>query len=234
MIILAAIKIDSTDFQYLKHCTLGERLRFFRQKMMQYYGVENFTTTALGERLNVTSPTISAIERGASKNPSFLAVTELIKEYNVPMESVLDDYYDGDEKFFSIGKPNVIETDIDLDEFDELYINGVPIDLSNKDIEDADDFFNTESRAGVLYYEIYDTDIISPIYHRHINLDLNEKDTVELISRLIFDTEKYSIKSEHTFDVHPEIQALDLLSKANKTLNSTELIDYMLKCTGWL
>lgn len=237
---LAAIKIDSIDFQYLKHCTLGERLRFFRQKMMQYNGVEDYTTTAIAERINVTSPTISAIERGASKNPSFLAITELVKEYNVPMESVLDTYYEGDEKLFSIGKPHVIETDIDLDEFDELYINGVPIDLLNKELEDTEDsldtftsFFNTESRTGILFYEIHGKDIIIPLYHRHLSSKLNKNETVELISRLIFDTEKYSIKNKETSsDIHPEVQAQELLSKANKTLDSIELIDIMLKRQG--
>ncbi|MCZ8540278.1 helix-turn-helix domain-containing protein [Psychrobacillus psychrodurans] len=236
---MAGIYIDSFDFQYLKKCTLGERLRFFRQKMIQYHGSENYTTTALGERLNVTPQTISAIERGVSKNPSFLVINELTEEYRVPLKSVTDKFYEGDEELFTIGIPNVIETDLDFDDFDELYINGTKIDLTHEDIGDTEDslesltsIFDIESRTGILFYEIHAKDIIRPLYHQHVNSNLNHSDTVELLSRLIFDTEKYSVRNKQASEIHPEVQALELLSNANKTLDSIELIDFMLKRQG--
>lgn len=93
---------------------------------------------------------------------------------------------------------------------------------------------NLQIYKFILYsiYEIHAKDIIRPLYHQHVNSNLNHSDTVELMSRLIFDTEKYSVRNKQASEIHPEVQAQELLSKANKTLDSLELIDLMLKTQG--
>lgn len=225
--------IESHDFYYLKDCSLGERLKFIRKFLMRYNDSKKYTVTALAERLNITHQSISAIERGESKNPSFLVIQRLTQEYHVTIDALTDAYYEQGENLFYIGKPYEMDPDF---EPDESYFKNNQTDKSNEDTDDSLDsstsFFDIESKTGLLFYEIHGKDIIRPLYHRHLSSKLNENDTVELISRLIFDTEKYSMKNKHTSDVHPEVQALELLSKAHKPLNSTELIDCMLKTQG--
>lgn len=230
---MGARYIDSHDFYHLKDCSLGERLKFIRQFLMRYDDTKKYTVTAIAERLNITHQSISAIERGESKNPSFLVIQRLAQEYHVTLDALTDVFYEQGENLFYIGKPYEMNLDF---EFDEIYFNDNQINKSNEHIEDTNDsldsylsIFNTESRTGILFYEIHDRDIIRPLYHRHLNSELNKNDTVELISRLIFDTEKYSTKNKKTSEIHPEVQAQELLSKANKTLNPLELIDLMLK-----
>lgn len=230
---MGARYIDSHDFYYLKDCSLGERLKFIRQFLMRSDDSKKYTVTAIAERLNITHQSISAIERGESKNPSFLVIQRLAQEYHVTLDALTDAYYEQGKNLFYIGKP--YEIDLDL-ESDEIYFNDNQIDKSNEDTEDSleslTSIFDIESRTGILFYEIHDKDIIRPLYHQHVNSDLNHSDTVELISRLIFDTEKYLIRNKQASEIHPEVQAQELLSKANKTLDSLELIDLMLKTQG--
>lgn len=92
-----AMNIELADFEHLKNASLGERLLFFRQKMIQYNGADKYTIKAIAERLNITPQSISAIERGMSKNPSFLTVQKLAHEYDVTLDSLTDDFYKEEE-----------------------------------------------------------------------------------------------------------------------------------------
>ena len=229
---MGARYIESYDFYHLKASTLGERLKFIRQFLMRNDDSKKYTVTAIAERLNITHQSISAIERGESKNPSFLVIQRLAQEYHVTLDALTDAYYEEGEKLFYIGKPYEMDPDFEFDEVD--FIDN-QTDKSANDVDDSLDsltFFDIESRTGILFYEIHDKDIIRPLYHQHVNSDLNHRDTVELISRLIFDTEKYSIRNKQASEIHPEVQALELLTNANKTLSSIELIDFMLKSQG--
>lgn len=92
-----AMNVELKDFEYLKNATLGERLLFFRQRMIQHHGIDKYTIKELSSRLRITPQTISAIERGMSKNPSFLIVQKLAHEYGVTLDSLTDEFYKDEE-----------------------------------------------------------------------------------------------------------------------------------------
>lgn len=222
--------IDTYDFGTLKKSTLGERLKFIRNFLMTRENPKDYTVTAIAKRLNVSHQSISAIERGESNNPSYHVLHRLTREYNVSLDVLSDEYYEGEEKLFAIGtNSNPVETDIDFDKFDDIqlyYLNSNSEDSSVSD----NSFFETESRTGILLYEIIGRDLINPIFHKHLKSQMNEKEVVELVSQLIFDTEKYSDNNQSISPKHPYVQALEHISKDPKMLRSSkELIDLMLK-----
>ncbi len=119
--------INSIEFNLLKNSSLGERLRFLRTKMMDDVDPVQYTTNAISARTGIAAQTLTAIERGESKKPSFSVIHALAKDLNLPMDVFTDDYYEGSEKLFSIGTStgDVIDLgDFEVDEGDSLVVNG--------------------------------------------------------------------------------------------------------------
>ncbi|MDC3418607.1 helix-turn-helix domain-containing protein [Aquibacillus salsiterrae] len=214
---MSVIKIDTNDFQHLKYCSLGKRLKFFRQKMMQFHDSGEYTITSLGERLKVTPQSISAIEREDSKNPSFLLIHKLTKEYRVPLESVTDDFYQGEERLFTIGIPVEIDAvDIDLEDLK------VETAFAQNDSDHNDDFFESEVTTGILFYKAYDKDLIQPIFHKPLN-DFKSYELESLIARLIFETTSYSSGTFDHIPSHPILQAREVLTQQQELLSAKNL-----------
>jgi transcriptional regulator with XRE-family HTH domain len=214
---MPAIHIDSSDFQYLKDCSLGERLRFFRQQMIKYHG-SDYTITPLGSRIGVTPQSISAIERGDSKNPSFHLVHKLTQEFRVPLESVTDEFYLGKEKLFSIGIPETIYVDFDIDDVSDLAI---------VDDED-DDYFDFNDKKGVLIYHCMNLNEIEPLYHAHFKDDITEYEMKHFISRLLLEsTNLTKEKFDETRAIHPLQEAHQIIKRYNKFLTADELLSLL-------
>lgn len=117
--------ISSIEFNILKNSSLGERIRFLRTKLMDEVDPVLYTTNAISNRTGIAAQTLTSIERGESKKPSFKVIHLLAKEFNVPMDVFTDEYYEGEEMLFSIGKPSTkereLKDDIDLnDDYIEL------------------------------------------------------------------------------------------------------------------
>ncbi|CAM3807558.1 hypothetical protein GCM10009865_46560 [Aeromicrobium ponti] len=217
---MPALQIDSFDFKYLQNCTLGERLRFFRQKMMQYHPNKDYTVTSLGKRLRITPQSISAIERGDSKNPSFQVIHKLTKEYRVPLDSVTDEYYQDEGRLFTIGIPDVVDaTDIELDDIETIKYNGNII-YENK----SDDFFEGDSMMGLLLYQSNDNNIIDLIFHRYFKESISDDQLSDIVSRLIFETSSVSREKLDIDELpHPAVQAKHILEQKNQPLSLKEL-----------
>ncbi|WP_036689153.1 helix-turn-helix domain-containing protein [Paucisalibacillus globulus] len=219
---MSAINIDSYDFKHLKECTLGERLRFFRQHMVQYHG-SDYTITSLGSRIGVAPQSISAIERGDSKNPSFQLIHKLTQEYRVPLESVTDEFYLGEERLFSIGIPEVIETDIDFDDVDELVIA-----VEDNESNDDEIYFDFDDTKGILLYHCLGKNEYKPIYHIHFKEDITDYEMESLISRMLMETTSLT---QGNFDSskanHPLHEARQIINSQNKLLSSGELINLL-------
>ncbi|MDM8101348.1 helix-turn-helix transcriptional regulator [Oceanobacillus oncorhynchi] len=218
------IHIDTYDFQYLKKSTIGERLKFFRHHIMQYsHNSDDFTITALGSRLEVSPQTISSIERGSSKNPSFLLVHKLTKEYGVPLESVTDEFYMNEERLFAIGKPDepivIDDEDFIIDDKEEY---SVVID----DEKDEDEtFFDFDETNGILLYNSLGKNEFVPLYHVHLKKDISNAEVEHLISRLLFETADLSIKKlDRSKAVHPLQEANQIINRHNKLLSADELL----------
>ncbi|MEC1778326.1 helix-turn-helix transcriptional regulator [Schinkia azotoformans] len=196
---MPAIYIDSLDFSLLKEMDMGQRLKFFRQKNMQYDDANIYTTTAIAERLNITPQTISAIERGISKKPSFSLIHELTKEFGVPLEAVTDEFYQGKEKLFTIGKPQVVEIDIDFED--------------DFDIEDLVILDRNTPTTGLLLYNCNSHNNYEVLYINHFTKTMTDDEISRLSMRLALEA---SIISDDDFS---PTNAIDNLNKSNKLVS---------------
>lgn len=218
------IHIDTYDFQYLKKSTIGERLKFFRHHIMQYsHNSDDFTITALGSRLEVSPQTISSIERGSSKNPSFLIVHKLTKEYGVPLESVTDEFYMSEERLFAIGKPEepiiIDDEDFIIEDTDEYST------VINDENEKDENFFDFDETKGILLYNCLSRIEIEPMYHIQFKRDISDDELEHLISRLLLETTTLSKeKFERSKSVHPLQEAHQIINRHNKFLSADELL----------
>lgn len=221
---MPAIYIDSYDFQFLKESNFGERLRFFRQRMIQYHG-SDYTITSLGSRLGVTPQSISAIERGDSKNPSFLLVHKLTREFRVPLDSVTDEFYQSEERLFSIGIPEVVEDPIIIDD-EDFFLEDITVASDDDDKENAEEnFFDFDETSGILLYRCYSKDSVDPLFHVHFKGCISDNDIQHLISRLLLDTTTLSKKPfDKSSAIHPLQEAHSLMKQHNKSLSAEELL----------
>lgn len=197
---MTAIYITSFDFHVLSNSSLGERLKFFRQHLMQYEkDMDMYTIKAIAERLNLTPQAISAVERGLSKNPSFGLILKLTKEYNVSMDTLTDEYYEGNEKLFSIGKSdvqkNVFEVDLDaldiededITEFEAVNKPSPKVNTGYWD-EEKNDYALPETEVGILLYKHEDdSDEFNILYKNSIKSGSTEKELQKLLVRLDLD-----------------------------------------------
>ncbi|MCT1577065.1 helix-turn-helix domain-containing protein [Oceanobacillus kimchii] len=214
---MPAVQIESFEFQYLKDCNLGGRLRFFRQKMIKHHG-SDYTITSLGSRLGVTPQSISAIEREDSKNPSFRLVHQLTQEFRVPLESVTDEFYFGKERLFSIGIPVSVSVDFDIDDLDDLTL----VD------EEEDDYFNFDEIKGVLIYHCMNRNEIVPLYHTQFKDDISDDEMEHFISRLLLETTNLTTeKFVQSKAIHPLQEANQIIKRYNKFLTPEELLDLL-------
>ncbi|SFA83053.1 Helix-turn-helix [Lentibacillus halodurans] len=118
-----ATSITSIELNILKNSSLGERLRLIRRKLMDEIDPEIYTTNSISKRTGIASQTITSIERGESKKPSFNVIHTLAKEFNVSIQVFTDEYYNTNNNLFSIGPTDdVVDVDMNFDDFDSIVI----------------------------------------------------------------------------------------------------------------
>ncbi|WP_017187706.1 helix-turn-helix transcriptional regulator [Alkalibacillus haloalkaliphilus] len=175
-------KIDSVEFHLLKRSSLGQRLKYFRNEAKALQPQVDYTTPAIAKRVGVSPQTITAIERGESKKPSFYLINQLAKEYGVPLETITDEFYESEERLFSIGTPTSVEVDFDLSELD-----------------DAEVITEPDKALGIILYDKKDENTARLLLREEIaNFD-NDIDLVQLLSRFIYEIEVH--KSETSLDL---------------------------------
>lgn len=178
-------QITSSEFNLLKNSTIGERIRFIRHKLMDKVNPGNFTTSAISERTGIAAQTITTIERGESKKPSFGVIHALAKEFKLPMEVFTDDFYEGEEKLLILGsKRKPIETNLDFDDIDDLTTDDEDEDLMN--------YYNiAETNEREIVLRVTDeTNVNHTIKLYEVKkLYQEELDIIRLISNLIQDIE---------------------------------------------
>lgn len=161
---------------------------------MQYEkNLDLYTIKAIAERLDLTPQAISAVERGLSKNPSFGLVNKLVREYNVSMDTLTDEYYQGEVNLYTIGKPEVV--DYGEREFDEIDFDEFEIveDTSPRKIntgywdEEKNDFASPTPSIGVLFYQYNDNKHFDVLYKNAITERFNEAEFQKLLVRLDLD-----------------------------------------------
>lgn len=180
--------IDFFEFYQLKESTVGERIRLLRHKLLHEIDPERYTTKSISKRTGIAAQTITSIERGDSKKPSFVIVEALAKEFGVPIEVFTDKYYESGEKLFGLG-------DVDLISPNEVINEGDVIDLEGVDsIITGDKEYLIEEDNGELYLKHVRKVSFSVIEDLpsggkrnlySITKDINDKELVQILNQLI-------------------------------------------------
>ncbi|MFC4402367.1 helix-turn-helix domain-containing protein [Gracilibacillus xinjiangensis] len=195
-------KINQIEFEILKVWPLGERLRFFRSKMQELYGKRNYSTKALGERLNVSPQSITAIERGISKNPSYHVMQKISIEFNIPLEAFSDEYYENGFRELSIGSTGSKENAI----------------INNSFIEED---YN-EAYLGCILFKVYHDNNMRIIYSKTTENAFEILDFAKPLSRFVHEMELLdqdikSFESKKTSPIEFSYELLRLIeSKPDK------------------
>lgn len=197
-IILSSRQINSLEFQLLAKSSLGERLKFFRMEVKKLEPDKDYTTTAIAERVGVTPQSISAIERGESKKPSFQLIHKLAREYGIPLEAVTNEFYE-EENLLKIGHP--IDVDIDLIDF-EIVDDSLP-------------------SLGILVYQENSEDQIRYVLNEEI-AHVNDLDLVKLLSRFIYELELH--KTENSIHISELFRKESPFDKSLKLYRAVEEI----------
>jgi transcriptional regulator with XRE-family HTH domain len=159
---------------------------------------KDYTTTSIAERVGVTPQSISAIERGESKKPSFQLIHKLTKEYGIPLEAATNEFYE-EENLFTIGHP--IDVDFDFSDF-EIVDNSAP-------------------NLGILVYQENREEQIRFVLNEEI-AHVNDLNLLKLLSRLVYELELH--KTENSIHISELFRKESPFDKSMKLFRATEEI----------
>lgn len=223
--------IDSAEFSFLKEAPIGKRLRYFRSIMKQTSSQE-YSTRALAKRIGVSAQSLTAIERGESKNPTYKLIYRISKDFNVPMEVFADEYYEGEEKLFEIGHEHVIELpdDIDIDEVESIsFVTKSGVQTMEVNPREALDL---DKQIGLIIYQKSPSQSPQIIYNTEKKS--NDIETVKLLSKVLCETELSFNNYDDIRNRNPLNQAYDIYEGAknisfSKQSKSKELLKNLLE-----
>lgn len=173
VIVVPARILQEYEFYKLKHCSLGERVKFFREQIGILYSKKDFTTKAISERIDVTPQSITAIERGDSKNPSYHLIHKLTNDLNIPFDSLTDEFYQNEVKLFQIGF------------------------LDNKSIVESVTNTNfSKSHFGCYVYQLFSDGKMRFVYNKESDQLIDSKKFIATLSRSITEIELLNQKED--------------------------------------
>ncbi|CAH0121351.1 hypothetical protein PAE9249_03878 [Paenibacillus sp. CECT 9249] len=173
------------EFYNLKKSTLGERLRFFREEVRKLSPNKEFTTKAMGERLGITPQTITAIERGNSKNPSYYVIHKLTHDLQIPFDALTDEFYQSNFKSIPIGNS------------EKKTFGTHPNAQKSK-----------ASRLGTMIYQLFDDGQMRILHDIHTDHALEKNEFTSSLGRIISEIDTY--KDEISRLSHPLVRAISL------------------------
>lgn len=217
-----SISINSMEYNLLKNSNLGERIRFLRKKLMDEVDPEHFTTSSISKRTGIAAQTLTSIERGESKKPSFAVIHTLAKEFYVSIEVFTDDYYNGEEKLFSLGKPNEYNMDlshVDLDDVESIIIG--EREYFTSDLDEESKVWNHRRKISFIVME--ETPFGSQKKLYEYTKTLKEIEITQMLSQLIQSVElsPYNLSSSEWINaIHRSAlkEANDIVSKSYNEL----------------
>ncbi|MCG5251365.1 helix-turn-helix transcriptional regulator [Brevibacillus agri] len=189
--------INDAQLLILASMSMGQRIRFIREIMCSLFGKEKYTTKTLANQLEVTPQTLTAIERGDSRNPSFNVVYGLAKAFNVKVEVFTDEYYQAKPiKPFTVGF-------VDEDEV-------IDVDWENDDLEDdsSSEIPEGQCRLGLYITQHFDNGETRIVTSHLTNNNINPVRLVETLCRITM-----------------ELQILDQSSMDKKHVQFSDLKD---------
>ncbi|MGN7384095.1 helix-turn-helix domain-containing protein [Paenibacillus sp. SAFN-117] len=175
---MAKRTITAIEFFSLKKATLGERIRFFREETGKLSTKEDYSTRAISKRLGVTAQSITAIERGESKNPSFQLIYGLSRELHVPIEAFTDEFYQNDIRLFEIG------------------IDDEDITCAGTKETEIDPALSANFHFGCYVYQAFQDGRMRFLYSKETKNAVDYKSFVESLARFIAEIEMHSYSGE--------------------------------------
>ncbi|MGN7479817.1 helix-turn-helix domain-containing protein [Solibacillus silvestris] len=176
--------INSIEFNILKASSLGERIKFLRQKLMSEDENKDYTIKGIAKRIDVPFQTLTSVERGDSQKPSIFLMNSIARDFNVHIEVFLDDYYEGEEKLFSFG----VDDDSDVIDLDGLFgddainTNKIHIDEIEYKIG-AGSVLSRRRNIHILINEEFYTGEQKNLYYHVLNM--SESDLMNLLMNVI-------------------------------------------------
>ncbi|WP_310551790.1 helix-turn-helix domain-containing protein [Paenibacillus glufosinatiresistens] len=167
--------ITPLEYHHLKENPLGGRIRFFREETGKLSQKEMFSTRAISKRIGVSAPSITAIERGESKNPSFQLVTGMARELNLPIEVFTDEFYGEELKLFEIGISDDIKSTVTTQ-------------------EQADPSLASNFQFGCYVYQLFHDGSMRFVYSKGATNPVDYAAFIESLSRFVTEIELHSIE----------------------------------------
>ena len=186
--------ITPTEFDYLKTCELGDRLKFFRKEVGKLHSLKSYTITAMSERIGVSHQTVIAIERGDSKKPAYQLMYKITQDLGIPFEALTDEFYQGGFRLITIGEP-------------------IQSDISNRD--DA-----SLSFIGAIIYQIFTDGMMRFIHDFQSSQPMNKEQFISTLSRFITEFESHKKTEELFHQPHPMVKAATLYNERDKYPNA--------------
>lgn len=175
---MAKRTMTAIEYFFLKKSSLGERIRFFREETGKLSTKEDYSTRAISKRLGVTAQSITAIERGESKNPSFQLIHGLSRELLVPIEAFTDEFYQGDIHLFEIG------------------IDDEAIERQGAQPKELDPALSANFHFGCFVYQAFQDGRMRFVYSKETKNAVGYRAFVESLSRFIAEIELHSYSGE--------------------------------------
>lgn len=166
--------ITAVEYFSLQGSSIGERIRFFREETGKLNTKEDYSTRAISKRLGVTAQSITAIERGESKNPSFQLVYGLSRELHVPIEAFTNEFYQGDIRLLEIGV----------------------VDEKDTQAAKLDPALSTSFHFGCYIYQAFQDGRMRFVYSKETKNTVDYKAFVESLSRFVAEIEMHSYSGE--------------------------------------
>jgi transcriptional regulator with XRE-family HTH domain len=182
--------ITPAEFDYLKTCNLGERLKFFRKEVGKLHSLKSYSVKAMSERIGVSYQTIIAIERGDSKNPAYQLMYKITQDLDIPFEALTDEFYQRDYQAIIIGER--IESDIPDNEDSHLSI------------------------LGAIIYQLFGNRKMRFVHDVKTSQFLTQEQFTSLLSQLFSAFDSLKKPDELSHQPHPMVKASALTNEMDK------------------
>lgn len=209
---MASRLITVSEYLKLKESSLGERIRFFREEISKLNTEQDFSTRALSKRMGMTAQSITAVERGDSRNPSYQLIYRLSKELNISLDYLSDEFYQGEIKLFTIGMPENNDS------------------ISARQSSEIDPSLDSNFHFGCYVYQVFRDGRMRFLYNKETKRTIDYQTFIVTLSRFIAEIELHSGNEDllhlNNASISPLNHAIELFKAS---LNNPESFPFLPK-----
>lgn len=164
---MESYQLSNENLSILKSMTLGQRIKYFREALRNKSSNKHYyAATEVAKRIGITFQSLSAIENNKTKNPSFEVISNLCKDFDIPIDALTDNFYIQKEPDLVLnvdGEPNMIA------------------DVKSNIMEEDNHGF----KLGYLMYQHFNNGDIRIIFNQETKTSLSKADLSPALARLI-------------------------------------------------